>query len=65
MTASAPPVIPTEQWLAQQARQHAATLHDVLAERAALRQQLTDVSIRYEAVLSLLTPAQRAQLPEH
>lgn len=64
MTASAP-VIPTEQWLAQQARQHAATLHDVLAERAALRQELTDVNIRYEAVLSLLTPAQRAQLPTY
>jgi hypothetical protein len=64
MTASAP-VIPTEQWVAEQARQHAAALHDVLAERAALRQELTDVNIRLEAAVSMLTPSQRAQLPTY
>jgi hypothetical protein len=65
MTASAPPVIPTEQWVAEQARQHAAALHDILAELAALRQQRTDAFIRLEAAESMLTPSQRAQLPTY
>jgi hypothetical protein len=64
MTASAP-VIPTEKWVAEQARQHTAALHDILAELAALRQQRTDAFIRLEAAESMLTPAQRAQLPAY
>jgi hypothetical protein len=63
MTASPAAAVPAQQWAAQQAREHAAALHDVLAERASLKQQLTDTSLRLEAALSMLSAEQRAALP--
>jgi len=62
MTASTA-VTPTDEWNAQQARERHDAMHAILAERAALRQQLVDTNLRLEAALSMLTPDQRAQLP--